>query len=144
MFMEKRSRRRRPRSSRRHHCKRLHRRPRLSHQWPPLPSKDKSFVFKHPFIANIQATYNPYGYLLIDLKLTTPKHLRIRTNILNTIKPKSTDRFDHFQESRPNTQTCEKAVHQPKGKFKPSGTTTARIHNVQIESEKMPSCDDCG
>lgn len=54
-----------------------------------------------------EATSKPYGYLLIDLKLTTPENLRMRTNIMNTIKPKSTERLDHFRESRPNIQTCE-------------------------------------
>lgn len=91
-----------------------------------------------------EATSKPYGYLLIDLKPTTPEHLRMRTNIMNTIKPKSKERLDRFRESRHNTQTCEEAVHQPKGKSKPSRTTTAQLHKIQIESEELPSCDDCG
>lgn len=91
-----------------------------------------------------EATSKPYGYLLIDLKPTTSEYLRMRTNIMNTIKPKSTERLDHFRESRPNTPTCEEAVHQPKRKSKPSRTTTAWFHNIQIESEEKPSCDDCG
>lgn len=91
-----------------------------------------------------EATSKPYEYLLIDLKPTTPEHLRMCTNIMNTIKPKSTERLNHFRESRPNTQTCEEAVHQPKRKSKPSRTTTAWLHNIQIESEEMPPCDDCG
>lgn len=45
-----------------------------------------------------EATSKPYGYLLIDLKPTTPEHLRMRTNIMNTIKPKSTERLGHFRE----------------------------------------------
>lgn len=70
-------------------------------------------------------------------------------NIINNkfriiIKPKSTERLGHFRESKPNSQTCEKAVQQPKEKSKPSRTTTAQLHNTQIESEEMPSCDDCG
>lgn len=50
-----------------------------------------------------EATSKPYGYLLIDLKPTTPEHLRMCTNIMNTIKPKSTERLGHFRDSRPNT-----------------------------------------
>lgn len=91
-----------------------------------------------------EATSKPYGYLLIDLKPTTPEHLRMRTNIMNTIKLKSTERLGHFRESRHNTQTCEEAVQQPEEKYKPSRTTTAQLHNAQIESEEMSSCDDCG
>lgn len=68
----------------------------------------------------------------------------MRTNIMNTIKPKSTDRLGNFRESRPNTQTCEEAVQQPQEKSNPSRTTTAQLHNIQIESEEMPSCDNCG
>lgn len=33
-----------------------------------------------------EATSKPYGYLLIDLKPTTPEHLRLRTDALDPIK----------------------------------------------------------
>lgn len=86
-----------------------------------------------------EVTFKAYGYLLIDLKPTTPEHLRMRTNIMNTIKPKSTERLSHFWESRPNVQTCKEGVKQLKEKSKPSRTTTAQLHCTQIESEEMPS-----
>lgn len=35
-----------------------------------------------------EATSKPYRYLLVDLKPTTPEHLHMRTDIMNTIKPK--------------------------------------------------------
>lgn len=38
-----------------------------------------------------EATSKPYGYLLVDLKPTTPEHLRMRTDIINSIKPKSSE-----------------------------------------------------
>lgn len=50
---------------------------------------------------------------------------------------------EHSLPYRPNTQACGEAVHQPKGKSKPSRTTTAQLHNIHLESEEMPSCDDC-
>lgn len=109
----------------------------LSRQLRPKNPQDLLRHFK-------EATSKTYGYLLINLMPTTPEHLRMRTNIMNTIKPQSTERLDHFRESRPNAQTCEEPVHQPKRKSKPSRTTTARLHNIQIESEELPSCDDCG
>lgn len=86
-----------------------------------------------------EVTFKAYGYLLIDLKPTTPEHLCMRTNIMNTIKPKSTERLSHFWESRPNVQTCKEGVKQLKEKFKPSRTTTAQLNYTQIESEEMLS-----
>lgn len=43
-----------------------------------------------------EATSKPYGYLLVDLKPTTPEHLRMRTDIMNTIKPKCNEKIGHF------------------------------------------------
>lgn len=40
-----------------------------------------------------EATSKPYGYLLVDLKPTTPEHLRMRTDIMNSIKPKSSEKL---------------------------------------------------
>jgi hypothetical protein len=31
-----------------------------------------------------QATQKPFQFLLVDLKIATPEHLRLRTDILNT------------------------------------------------------------
>lgn len=45
-----------------------------------------------------EATSKPYGYLLVDLKPTTPEHLRMRTDIMNSIKPKSSEEISHLRE----------------------------------------------
>lgn len=57
-----------------------------------------------------EASSKPYGYLLVDLKPTTPEHLRMRMDIMNTIKPKSSEEISHFRENRPIIQTYEKSA----------------------------------
>lgn len=90
-----------------------------------------------------EATSKPCGYLLADLKPTTPEHLRMRTDIMDTIKPKYIEKICHFQENSPNIQTYEGSV-QPLTEIPQlSQTTLAQLHNNEIESEDMPSCDDC-
>lgn len=37
-----------------------------------------------------EVTYKPYEYLLIDLKPTTPEHLRLRRDISTRLKPNKT------------------------------------------------------
>lgn len=91
-----------------------------------------------------EAISKPYGYLLVDLKPTTPDHLRMRTDIMNTIKPKSSEEISHFRENRPNIKTYAKSVRPLAENPLLSQTTTAQPHNNEIESEDMPSCDDCG
>lgn len=91
-----------------------------------------------------EATSKPYGYLLVDLKPTTPEHLRMRTDIMNSIKPKSSEEISHFRENRHNIQTYEKSVRPLAENPQLCQTTIAQPHNNEIESEDMPSCDDCG
>lgn len=91
-----------------------------------------------------EATSKPYGYLLVDLKPTTTEHLRMRTDIMNTIKPRSFEEISHFRENKPNIQTYEKSVRPLAENPQLSQTTTAQPHNNEIESEDMSSCDDCG
>lgn len=91
-----------------------------------------------------EATSKPYGYLLVDLKPTTPEHLRVRTDIMNSIKRKSSEEISHIRENRPNIQTYEKSVRPLAENHQLSQTTTAQPHNNEIKSEDKPSCDDCG
>lgn len=91
-----------------------------------------------------EGTSKPYGSLLVDLKLATPEHLRMRTDIMNSIKPKSSEEIRHFRENRPNIQTYEMSVRPLTENPQLSQTTTAQPHNNEIKSEDMPSCDDCG
>ena len=76
----------------------------------------------------------PYGYLLIDLKPTTPEAIRMRTNIFDkttsneptlflptNIKLTNTDNYDHSKESSASVQ----------------------FESNQNTSGNMLSCDDC-
>lgn len=91
-----------------------------------------------------EATSKPYGYLRVDLKPTKPEHLCMRTDIMNTIKPKCTGKIGHFQGNSPNIQTFEGSVRPLTEIPQLSQTTPAQLYNNEIESEDMPSCDDCG
>lgn len=52
-----------------------------------------------------EATSKPYGYLLIDLKPTTPEHLRLRTDALDPIKSGSEENNTYSLENPPSDQT---------------------------------------
>jgi hypothetical protein len=64
-----------------------------------------------------QATQQPYGYLLVDLKQDTPDRERLKPNVINTIKS-----FDPMQH-----------LH-----------TNSRILQSNIMEYEKPSCPDCG
>lgn len=68
----------------------------------------------------------------------------MRTDIMISIKSKSSKEISHFRENRPNNQTYEKSVRPLAENPQLSQTTTAQPKNKEIEWEKMPSCDDCG
>ena len=74
------------------------------------------------------ATSKPYGYLLIDLKPTTPDHLRMRTNVL----------ANQIQPERINGQTKETTDHLT------STVPNDLTYYCDQPEEDMPSCDDCG
>jgi hypothetical protein len=94
------------------------------------PGKTQYFLEKFE-----QATRKPSQFLLVDLKTTTPEHLRLRHDILNTrgisnnniIPPTSEKNIndkiiseDHFEEYTPSHQMC------------------------QEELASMISCENCG
>jgi len=88
-------------------------------------------------------TAKPFGYLLVDLKPTTPEHLRLRYDIIDqtprirsvsenscglysinverSIKDDQVADESHFIDDTPSEQTYSEEL-----------------------SEEMPSCDDCG
>lgn len=63
---------------------------------------------------------------------------------MNTIKPKCTEKIGHFRENSPNIQTYDGSVRPLTEIPQLSQTTPAQLHNNEIESEDMQSCDDCG
>ena len=122
--------------------------------------------FQHLLRHFKEATSKPYGYLLIDLKPTTSEHLRMRRDILSSIKPSKTEHVPHYSNDPPNKQTHL----QPSAKDQFSEQTETSIpfndasnnqtyikassndqqltssENTETDllSEDMPSCDDCG
>lgn len=57
-----------------------------------------------------EATSKPYGYLLVDLKPTTPEHLRLRIDVLNPIKPQERTTVPHSPRDIPTDRTHHELV----------------------------------
>lgn len=116
-----------------------------------------------------EVTSKPYGYLLIDLKPTPPKHLRLRTDVLAPIKsnktgdisrylkdapesqmylkPPTTDQLWTFSEQTEASIPSKDAINSHTNLISPS-IDQLHIFSEQTEatifSWDMPSCDDCG
>lgn len=79
-----------------------------------------------------EAVSRPYGYLLVDLKATTPDILRMRSDIFD-IKEARKRHLNQFEIGSPRVQCCVKDIADNSGNISQLDT-----------SDKMPSCDDCG
>lgn len=113
-----------------------------------------------------EAISKPYGYLLIDLKPTTPEHLRLRIYVLTPIKSNKTGDIYHYLKDAPSSQTHLKPSTDQLSKFseqteasissrdslnshlKSSFTNQLRTLSAQTKASifcgKMSFCDDCG
>jgi hypothetical protein len=113
-----------------------------------------------------EATSKPYGYLLIDLKPTTPEHLRMRRDILLPLKSNKTVYISHYPKDPPSKQTylqpsttnqiSEQAATSIPFKDASSNYTYLKVPSIdqqfasteQTETNlligDMFSCDDCG
>lgn len=91
-----------------------------------------------------EATSKPYGYLLIDLKPTTPEHLRLRTDALDPIKSGSEENNTYFLENPPSDQTHQEDQSEIYHSNSKSHPEQLQILDSEYTDSKMPSCDDCG
>lgn len=113
-----------------------------------------------------KATSKPYGYLLIDLKPTTSEHLRMRRDILSSIKPNKTEHVPHYSNDPHSKQTHIQL--SAKDQFSEQTETSIPFNDASnnqtylklpstdqqltssentetdLPSEDMSSCDDCG
>lgn len=80
----------------------------------PVDRQQIMTLARHLYPGNLQhllrhfkeALSKPYRYLLIDLKLTTPEHLRLRTDVLAPIKSNKTGGISHYLKDTPKSQMC--------------------------------------
>lgn len=91
-----------------------------------------------------EATSKPYGYLLIDLKPTTPEHLRLRTDALDPIKSGSEENNTYSLENPPSGQTHQEDQSEIYHSNSKSHPEQLQILDSEYTDSKMPSCDDCG
>lgn len=88
-----------------------------------------------------EATSKPYGYLLVDLKPTTPEHLRLRIDVLNPIKPQERTTVPHSSRDIPTDRTHHELVPL---RTQQSIAEKSDFQYTTPDFEDMPSCDDCG
>ncbi|XP_069122470.1 uncharacterized protein [Argopecten irradians] len=82
-----------------------------------------------------EATDKPYGYLLIDLKPSTPESSRMRNDIFSerSIKGPTKHINDHFETDTPTVQTYTQQQQQQQ-----------QQQQILPDQENMSACDDCG
>jgi hypothetical protein len=85
-----------------------------------------------------QATEKPFGYILIDLKPTTPESMRMRTEVFTDMR---------IKEDKPKTSSHLQRTHEEERRYLNS---TSEVQNPNFENTDlslgvmMTSCDDCG
>jgi hypothetical protein len=85
------------------------------------------------------ATSKPYGYLLVDLKPTTPQDLRMRIDVLDPIKQQNIEDMPHC----PTDIRTDRMYHVSVPSTYPSITEKSDFQHI-TPTEDMPSYDDCG
>ncbi|KAL5014974.1 hypothetical protein ScPMuIL_009244 [Solemya velum] len=109
----------------------------------PIMSLARQMFPAHPKIllrCFEEAVSQPYGNLVIDLKPTTPEHLRMRTDIFR-IKGDKDSEYQQFESNNPPVQSITEDQCK---KLNTSSKNTLHTREEGIPHSTMPSCDDCG
>ncbi|KAK3105883.1 hypothetical protein FSP39_007749 [Pinctada imbricata] len=86
-----------------------------------------------------QAIERPYGYLVVDLKQSTPESYRLQTHIFRHYIKEDIQDFDHFltsiQAGNTSNMSSRRGIEHESQITRDSGIET---------DSKYPSCSDCG
>lgn len=77
---------------------------------------------------------------MVDLKPTTPEHLRMRIDVLNPIKQQEAENVPHSPRDIPTEQTYHQPIPLPQQFL----TEKSEFQHTTPDFEDMPSCDDRG